>query len=244
MSAGRRVCRAYHIRPRKGVFLFWGEKCARPDINKVMTGEQKTREEKRKEFLQEVRRELDSVIHSHRFWVRVVRACVAAEIELLIEDRFIGAVEARWFAYRALCQAKTQVDPEDFHEALCAFDLGAFAASLWVHFTYFREDEQDIIYQIWHARKDFLLNLDDVFHVISDLVLRVRGDRNLGLGFYYALKRPNGMYAAFGESFLYHDKPIGHILSEVAMKRLKKIFRAYVRQRKGDAGRRPKSSIV
>jgi len=220
------------------------EKCARPDINKGMTGEQKTREEKRKEFLQEVRGELDRLIHSHSFGVRVVRACVAAEIELLIEDRFTGAVEERWSAYRALCQEKPQVDPEAFHEALCAFDLGAFANSLWVHFTYFREDEQDIIYQIWHARKDFLPNLDDVFLVIFDLVLRVRGERNLGLGFYYALKRPNGMYATFGESFLYHDKCIGHVLSEKAMKRLKDIFRAYVRERKGGAGRSPYSSIV
>jgi len=201
-----------------------------------MTGAQKTREEKRKEFLQEVRGELDSVIHSHRFWVRVVRACVAAEIDLLIEDRFIGAVEAHRFAYRALCQTKTQVDPEAFHEALCAFELGAFANSLWVHFTYFREDEQDIIYQIWHARKDFLPNLDDVFLVIFDLVLRVRGNRNLGLGFYYALKRPNSMYATFGTSFLYGAKPIGHILSDAAMKRLKEIFRTYVWERKGGAG--------
>ena len=212
-----------------------------------MTGVQKTREEKRKEFLQEVRRELDSldsIIHSHNFWLWVVRTFVATEIDLLIEKQFIAAVQARRFAYGALCQAKTQVDPEAFHEALCAFDLGAFAANLWVHFTYFREDEQDIIYQIWHARKEFLPNLADAFDAAFSFAGHMRRGNSPGFGFYYTLKRPNGMYATFGESFLYHDKPIGHILSEAAMKRLKKIFRAYVRARKGGAGRSPKSSVV
>jgi hypothetical protein len=205
-----------------------------------MTGVRKRLEERQKEFLQEVRRELDCIIQSHRFWVRVVRACVATEIELLIEERFIEACEAHRSAYEALFQAKAQADPEVFNEALYAFDLGAFANSLWVRFTYFREDEQVLIYQIWHARNDFLPNLDDIFLVIFDLVLRVRLDLDgdLGLGFYYALKRPNGMYADFGESFLYQNKPIGHILKETAMKRLKEIFRAYVRERKGSAGHR------
>jgi hypothetical protein len=214
------------------------QECIFPDINNGITGMQKLLEERRKEFLQEIRKELDCVIQSHRFWVRVVRACVAAEIELLIEDRFIEACEAHRSAYEALCQAKAQVEPEVFYEALYAFDLGAFANSLWVRFTYFREDEQDLIYQIWHARNDFLPNLDDIFLVIFDLVLRVRLDSDLGLGFYYALKRPNGMYADFGESFLYQDKPIGHVLKEMAIKRLKEIFRAYVRKRKGGAGHR------
>jgi len=190
-------------------------------------------------FLQEVRIEIDSIVHSHEFSVRVVRACVVAEIDLLIEDKFTGAIKARECAYGALCQAKTQVDPEAFYEALCAYDLGDFACDLWVHFSHFREDERSVIYQIWHARKDFLPNLGDVFQVAFDWVLRVRTNGNLGLRFYYALKRPNGMYAAFGQSCMYDDKPIGHILSEAAMKKLKEIFRAYVRERNSGEGRRP-----
>jgi hypothetical protein len=190
-----------------------------------------------KELLQEVRRELDQIVRSHRFSVRVVRACVASEIELLIEDRFIGAVEARSFAYRALCQAKTQVDPETFHEALCALDLGSFASDLWVRFGHFCVwKAEDMIYQVWHARKDFLPNLADVFRVVAGFVGRMKRGQSPGIAFYYDLKSPNDMFAIFGESCVYGDKPIGHILSATAMKKLKELLRGYVRGRSLGAG--------
>jgi len=214
-----------------------------------MTGMQKTGKRNWREllpeykdliaFLQEVRSELDSIVHSHEFSVRVVRACVAAEIELLIEDRFTGAIEALRAAHGALCRATNQVESDAFYEAMCALDLGLFASNLWVHFSHFREEERSIIYQIWHARKDFCPNLADVFQLAFYWVLRIKNDRSLRLGFYYDLKRPNQMYATLGESCLYGNKPISHVLSEAAMKKMKELFRAYVRERNSGAMRRP-----
>ncbi len=186
----------------------------------------KPREERLREFLQEVRQELDRVVQRRELFAAIVRGYVAKEIELLMQGRMVEARQKLDLAYRTLFQTEAQDDLEDFYEALCAFDFGFFAYSLRVYF----DDVEWIARQIWQARREFIPILEEALATARFFVLSLSDGVKPRWALHYALKRPNHMSSIFGHSFLYGNKPAGEVLGESALAKLKKLLRAYVRK--------------
>jgi len=232
LCAGRRdgLLRVPYPPPQGGVSFLRAKKCARPDINSFgMTGKQKPRPEALKEILQEIMQELDSVVQKRGLYAAVVRNYVAIEIKLLIEDDFVLADTKLKFAHRMLTDPYAQDDPEDFHEALCAFDLGFFAASLWVHFD---DKIEAMAKSIWASRQEFLPYLAEAFRVAYLFSIYLRDGAKPRWAFYYALKTTNHMYGSFDSCSVYHNKSIGEILPAKVQNKLKQILYAHAREYK------------
>jgi hypothetical protein len=192
-----------------------------------MTGMQKPQAERLKEFLQEIMQELDSVVQKRGLYAAVVRNYVAIEIKLLIEDDFVSADTKLKFAHRMLTVPYAQDDPEDFHEALCAFDLGFFAASLWV---YFDDEIEAIAKPIWGARQEFLPYLAESLRVAYLFSIYLTDGAEPRRAFYYALKSTNHMYGFFDSCSVYYNKSIREILPAAVQNKLKQMLYAYARK--------------
>ena len=87
---------------------------------------QKTREELLKEFLQEIRQELDCGVRPRELYGAIVCVHVEKVIELLMQGKWSDALEKLELACKTLAQARAHTIPEDFYQALYAFDLGFF----------------------------------------------------------------------------------------------------------------------
>jgi hypothetical protein len=212
------------------VFPFFGEKCAHSHINKGMTGMQKPKAERLKTFLQEIRQEVDSVVQKRGLYAAVVRNYVAIEIKLLMEGNFVLANTRLKFAHRMLTDPYAQDDAEDFHEALCAFDLGFFAAILWV---YFDDEIEAIAKSIWGASQEFLPYLAEALRVADRFSNYLKSGIKQRWAFYYALKAPNGMYTVFDYS-IYQYKSISEVLPSALQNKLKQMLYACVHKCKRD----------
>jgi len=224
---------AYHIRPRKGVFLFWGtENCARPDINKGMTGTQKSCEGRLQELLIEIRQELDRVVQKRSFCAAVIRNYVAQEIELLMKGDFVLAKGRLNLAHRTFFDPYTLDDSEDIHEALCALDLGAFACSLWVYW----DEVEGVVRQIWQAKEVFSPYLDEAIRASYLFSLNLTWGMKPRWALYYALKTTNHMYLLFDSYSIHQNKTIGEVLPEAAVNRLRDILYVYARRQNRDGG--------
>ena len=215
----------------RGGGFFGVEKCARPDINKGMTGVQKTLKEMQKEFLKEILKEVDCLARQRDYYMNaaVVRVYSDRVINFLMKDRGIDAWEMLRKAYNELLLAKRASSPQMFYEALCAFDLACFAYSLWVYFGHFEEGEQEIVNHIWHERRYFLPHLADVFVASFNYIVHLRDGWKPGEAFYCVLKSANYVYETFGQCFMYNDKLVGHLIGSEALSKLKDLFRAYAR---------------
>jgi hypothetical protein len=203
-----------------------------------MTGMQKLKHERLKEFLQEIRQELDCVVQKRGLYAAVVRNYVAIEIKLLMVGDFVSANTNLKFAHRMITDSYAQDDAEDFHEALGAFDLGFFAASLWVHF----DDEIEAMAKlIWEARQEFLPYLSESIRVVYLFSNYLKDATKPRRALYYALKTPNHMYNVFDYS-VYQYKSIGKTLPKAVTKKLKAILYKYARKHKGTRRGGPKRS--
>jgi len=220
------VCRAYHIRPRKGVFLFGTKSVRDQTLIKDMTGVQKVRDKRLIEFLQEIGQELDCVVQRRGFYAAVIRNYVAVGIKLLMKGCFPEAHAKLELAHRSLTDGFAEEDPEDFYEALCAFDLGFFATALWAHF----DDEIEAMAKpIWEARQKFLPYLSEAFRVAYLFSNYLKDGTKPRWSFYYALKTPNYMHIRFDYS-VYVYKSIGEVLPEAVLNDLKQILYAHARE--------------
>jgi hypothetical protein len=191
-----------------------------------MTGVQKARDKRLIEFLQEIRQELDCVVQRRGVYAAVVRNYVAIEIKLLLERNFVLADTRLKFAHRMITDAYAQDDPQDFYEALCAFDLGFFAATLWVHF----DDEIGAMAKlIWEARQKFLPYLSESLRVAYLFSNYLKSGTKPRWSFYYALKTRNYMHLVFDYS-VYQYKSIGEVLPEAVLNDLKQILYAHARE--------------
>jgi hypothetical protein len=217
----------YHIRPRKGVFLFMAKSVRVQTSIKDMTGVQKARDKRLIEFLQEIGQELDCVVQRRGIYAAVVRNYVAIEIKLLLEGNFVLANTRLKFAHRMITDAYAQDDSQDFYEALCAFDLGFFAAALWVHFD---DEIAAMAKPIWEVRREFLPYLSEALRAAYLFSINLNDGTKPRWSFYYALKTPNHMYTAFDYS-VYQHKSIGEVLPPVVQNTLKKVLYAHARGR-------------
>ena len=210
--------------PARGCFFLEGKKWAHPHINKGMIGMQRTREERLKEFLREIRQELDCVAQKRGLYTAVVRNYVAIQIKLLMEDDFVSANTRLKFAHRMLTDPFAQDDVEDFHEALCAFDLGFFVASLWAHF----DDEIEAMAKaIWDSRQEFLPYMAEALRVAYLFSIYLKDGTKPRWAFYYALKSTNYMCVVFDYCSIYYNKCIGEVLPVALQNKLKQILYAY-----------------
>jgi hypothetical protein len=194
-----------------------------------MTEMQTSIAERLRGFLQEVRQELDFVVQKRGLYAAVVRNYVAIELKLLREDNFVMAMEKLRLAHRMITDAFAQDDPEDFYEALCAFDLGFFASSLWV---YFDDDIEVMATQIWRARREFLPYLNEALRVAYLFSIYLNDGNKPRWAFYYALKTTNHMYLVFDSCSVYYNRCIGNILPEAVQNKLKQILYTYASERK------------
>jgi hypothetical protein len=194
-----------------------------------MIGMQKSKAERLHGFLQEVRQELDFVVPKRGLYAAVVRNYVTIELKLLREGDFVAAMAKLRFAHRMITDAFAQEDPEDFHEALCAFDLGFFASSLWV---YFDDDIEVMATQIWRARREFLPYLAEALRVAYLFSIYLYDGNKPRWAFYYALKATNDMYLVFDSYSVHHNRCIGDILPEAVRNKLKQILYAYASEHK------------
>jgi len=204
-----------------------------------MTGIQKPQEEKLKQLMQEIQSEILILVPYRDFYACVVRNFSAGVIKELMRGLGVLAWGKLRQTYRMLSLSKRDSSSEAFYEALCAFDLGCFAYALWMYFSHFEEEQKEMVNQIWCARKDFMPSLADVLVVSYTFTGLVRNDWRPWDAFYYGLASPNYMHETFGQSLVYQDKFIGHILSDAAMKKLKEILRAYMRKLNSGGGSRP-----
>ena len=205
-------------------FFLGDEKCAHPHINKRMSGVQRTREERLKEFLREIRQELDCVAQKRGLYAAVVRNYVAIQIKILMEGNFVLANTRLKFAHRMLTDPFAQDDAEDFYEALCAFDLGFFASSLWAHFD---DDIEAMAKPIWDSRQEFLPYLSEALRVAYLFSIYLKDGTKPRWAFYYALKTTNHMCGVFGYCSIYYNKCIGEVLPAALQNKLKQILYAY-----------------
>ena len=195
-----------------------------------MTGMQKLCQEKQTELLKKIRQELDCTIHPCDLYVEMVRNLVAKLIELQIEKE-----QGRsWYPEElifAICGAIREMSnvPEAFYQSLCLFDLGLFAHLLDYCFL---EGIWDVAEEIWCERKIFIPNLSDAIYVVERFAIHLRKGKGPRRSFRYALKEPNTMHKLFGASFVYGNKPIGHVLGSAALTRLKEMLRAYALARR------------
>jgi hypothetical protein len=190
---------------------------------------QKSKDKKLKTFLQEIRQELDCVVQKRGPYAAVVRNYVATEIKLLMADDFVEANVRLGLAHRMITDPFAQDDPEDFWEALCAFDLGFFAASLWAHFD---DEIAAMAKPIWEARQRFLPYLDEALRVAYLFSIYLKDGTKPRWAFYYALKTPNHMYTIFDYS-VYQYKSIGEVLPKPVLNDLKQILYAHARRVRG-----------
>jgi hypothetical protein len=138
---------------------------------------------------------------------------------------------------------------------LYILDIGGFA---WATAVYSRYgwvlegytkcfcDIVEVAKEIWDARQIFAPLFSDALLAAHEFMFNVKYTTPMR-AFFYALRSPK-FYTLRGPKFedgfgiysiVYGKKPIGHLLEPAAMAKLKDIFRAYVRERKGGAGRRP-----
>jgi len=211
--------------PARGCFFLGSEKCAHSHINKGMTGIQKPCQEKQTELLKKIRLELDCIIHPCNLYVEKVRNLVEKLIELQIEKE----QERSWYPEElifATCGAIREMsnDPEAFYQSLCLFDLGLFAHLLDYCFL---EGIWDVAEEIWCERKIFIPNLSDAIYVAERFAIHLRKGKGPRRSFCYALKEPNTMHRLLGDSSVYGNKPIGHVLGSAALTRLKEMLRSY-----------------
>jgi hypothetical protein len=220
-----------HLPPKVAFFGGGAEKCARPDINKGMTEVQKAKDERLKAILQEVRQELDCVVQKRGPYAAVVRNYVAIGLKLLMEGYFVEADIKLKLAHRMLTDGFAEEDREDFYEALCAFDLGFFAASLWVHFD---DEIEAMATSIWRIRQKFLPYLSEALRVAYLFSIYLKDGTKPRWALYYALKAPNYMHTAFDYS-VYQYKSISEVLPKPVLDDLKQIL--YAQARRGLVGR-------
>jgi hypothetical protein len=192
-----------------------------------MTEMQKPREEMLKEFLQEVQREVDYVVRPREIFGAIVCMHVEKVIELLVQGKWADAREKLGLACKTLAQAKADAIPEDFNQALYAFDLGFFAYSLESYLYEF----EFIVRQIWHERKVFLPHLAEALRGAYLFAAYLRNGSSPRWSFYHALKSLNYMRLILGHYAVNGTCPIGHFLAGAAMTKLKDILRAYARAR-------------
>jgi hypothetical protein len=191
-----------------------------------MTEVQKAKDGRLKTILQEVRQELDCVVQKRGLYAAVVRNYVAIELKLLMKGYFVEANTKLKLAHRMLTDGFAEEDREDFYEALCAFDLGLFAASLWVHF----DDEILVLATpIWRTRQKFLPYLSEALRVAYLFSNYLKDGTKPRWAVYYALKTPNYMYTIFDYS-VYQYKSIGEVLPKAALNDLKQILYAHARR--------------
>ena len=197
-----------------------------------MTGMQKTCEERLKEFLQEIRQELDCGVRPRELYGAIVCVHVEKVIELLMQGKWSDAREKLGLACKTLAQARAHTIPEDFYQALYAFDLGFFAYSLESYLYEF----EFIVRQIWHERKVFLPYLAEASWGAYLFAAYLRNGASPRWSFYYALKSLNYMRLILGHYAVNGTRSIGDFLvGAEAMAKLKEILRAYMRARNGQA---------
>jgi len=223
---------AYHIRPRKGAFLFVGKKSAHSHNNMGMAELSMAQKEWLSYFLLWVKREI-----SHKGRVQEAPFAIMYEriedaMEFLIASLFIVDMDEKarhklWFAYFELMRVNEQAPPEAFHEALRALDYACFAYTL--RFALGRKKEiKEIAEQIWEAREEFSPHLEDALRAAFEYIENLCWDYTPFRAFFCALKEHNHIFLL---SLPYGRKPIGHVLSAAAMSKLKDILRAYMRRR-------------
>jgi hypothetical protein len=200
-----------------------------------MEAMQKPKAERLMAFLQEIRQELDCMVHPRELYGAIVCAHIEKVIELLIQGKGLDAREKLGLACKTLSQAKAQTSREAFHQALYGFDLGFFAYSLE---SYFHEIEF-IARQIWNERKVFLPHLSEALRGAYLFAAYLRNGSSPRWSFYYALKSLNHMRLILGHYAVNGTSSIGDFLvGAEAMAKLKEILRAYVRGQRGSAGHR------
>jgi hypothetical protein len=148
-------------------------------------------------------------------------------IELLVQGKWSDAREKLGLACKTLAQAKADAIPEDFNQALYAFDLGFFAYSLESYLYEF----EFIVRQIWHERKVFLPHLAEALRGAYLFAAYLRNGCSPRWSFYHALKSLNYMRLILGHYAVNGTCPIVHFLAGAAMTKLKDILRAYERAR-------------
>ena len=242
MLAGRRYGRAYHIRPRKGVFLICGEKCARPKINKGMTETQKTCVEKIRELWQELLPAVDYEAWSDNLFLATMCIRISNVIRLLIQGKVAGAQMELWKTQHLLVTSKTAAEePEILHQSLHILDIGNFAWSLasysrygWALEGYTKCfcDIVEVAKEIWNARENLAPLLADALLAAHKFMFNCQYI-SPKRAFFYALKSPKFEDRFVIYSTIYGKKPIGHLLGPTAMAKLKDILRAYVGGRIG-----------
>jgi hypothetical protein len=191
-----------------------------------MTEVQKAKDERLKAILQEVKQELDCVVQKRGLYAAVVRNYVAIELKLLMKGYFVEANTKLKLAHRMLTDGFAEEDREDFYEALCAFDLGLFASSLWI---YFDDEIFALATLIWRARQKFLPYLSEGLRVAYLFSNYLKDGTKPRWAVYYALKNPNYMYTVFDYS-VYQYKSIDKVLPKAVLKDLKQILYTHARR--------------
>jgi hypothetical protein len=190
-----------------------------------MTEMRKPREERLKEFLQEIWQEL-VVVHPRDLQVEMVRNLAAKAIEIQMGKEKGDGRNVLISAYKTILQIDARSSPEAFYQALCVFDIGCFAYSLGYQFDLIEE----VIKEIWRERKVFSPNLSDAAYTAFCFVSHLLRGKGPKRAFRYALREFNTVYKVsrtYSVQSVYGDKPIGHVLSSAALTRLKELLRAY-----------------
>jgi hypothetical protein len=186
----------------------------------------KTREERLKEFLQEILQELDSVLRPCNLQVELVRNLVTKVIGMQMGEEEGDRRNLLISAYKTVHQIDAENNSEAFYQALSVFDIGVFAYSLGYQFDLI----EGIAKEIWRERKVFSPNLSDAAYAAFCFVCHLKRGKGPKRSFRYALRELNTMYKVeqiYSVQSVYGNKPIGHVLSSAALSKLKELLRMY-----------------
>jgi hypothetical protein len=212
-----------------------------------MTEVQKPCVERIKEFWQEILPAVHYEAWSDDLFLATMSVYVSRAIHLLIQGDVHGARQELWTSQHLLVCSKTAAEePEISYQALHILDIGWFAWSLaaYPRFAWALAgnarcfcDILEMAKGIWHARGILGPHLSDALRA-ANIFIQCHQYMPPWRAFRNALKSTSFMYEVGGYFIVHGPKPIGHPLGTPALSRLKEIFRAYVRERKGIAGHR------